>query len=1016
MNTQDPKPAANESHWQRVEALIRRFEAEWMSDNPPDLPTWWRTERDRFEWPSEATAESETAALLELVAVDMEFQWKRGISQHAESYLKALSEFGVGEYRYELLVAETEARHVAGNPLAEDEVIQRFPDLVEAWRNRVGISMVARESVPAADMSAEDKAFQTMQPPASDSTIQRIATLTLRPGDRFERFELLERLGEGAFSVVWRARDLTLDRDVAVKLIRPEMARRDPRIVARMRREARAVAAIEHRGIAHVYDVGESMGLTFISQQFIAGPTLEKKLTQTPVEITRAAEIARDLAYAVHAAHECGVVHRDLKPANILMDRGEYPVVVDFGLALMGPQRDHSLTRQGELVGTPVYMSPQQALGDHHLVDSRADIYSIGVILFQMLEHRIPFSGGAMSVLNDVVYKPSGRIFRFERKSIPKDLKTIVAKCVEKEPSERYRSAEALAQDLERFIAGQPILARPVSMAEALWRWTRRNPRAAAVVALILILTAGVVGAVLQLDRVNRARVRAEAAEQRVGDLLQQSSMSAGLMAMERGRFRDSIDHLDQAREIGLAATPAWSLSLAESLLAVGDLDRCKTVLDEIDLNAATAEEQTQCQLLTAQWLHRTGADPTNVSRSYRNVLAMVPDEGQEKFVQAVLAKSTPQAIELLRESLVAAPLELVPRKTLALLHFSLADFEATRGQLAIARQLFPEDDDFLMLEAWLAAVDGDLKRMDALIASSRQGEANQALWQKAGRAIHEIRTTYSHQEGMATDFNEGQLASLARRYLEAIHPCLLERGFIFPLALTGEFKAFADSLRKFVDSPDRIDDVRNALSRVVEIHPEPSLLVLRAGMCIATNELDTAAELIQRALDRTGFVSGTAEMSADAYFVLLAARMAKGTLERDADSIKTLVEAVDRLEKYPELVQLYSTDTMRGSTVVSQLVEALKMGEVGDRRIEKWLKRLEERGTVNEIETTWIRAIVNMYMNRNVIAIEYARRLQALDPQGEAIPSDAVQGLVTTCQQRIAEMNPANHAEDEKR
>jgi serine/threonine protein kinase/Tfp pilus assembly protein PilF len=329
-----------------------------------------------------------------------------------------------------------------------------------------------------------------MPPLSPDKTLPYRAPEGLPPN--LPGYEILGELGRGGMGVVFKARQLSLNRVVALKMVLAG-SRADPEGLARFRREAEAVAALQHPNIVQIYEVGEHEGRPFFSLEFCPGGSLERRVRRTPLPPAEAARLLVTLAHAVHYAHERGVVHRDLKPANILLAASDLadpaesqaadliPKVTDFGLAKR-LETPGGQSASGQLLGTPSYMAPEQARGDNQLVGPLADVWALGATLYELLTGRPPFLGASwMETLGQVLSQepvPPRRL----QPGVPRDLQTICLKCLHKEPARRYGSAAALAKDLERFLADEPIKARPTSRWERVVKWARRRPAVAALI------------------------------------------------------------------------------------------------------------------------------------------------------------------------------------------------------------------------------------------------------------------------------------------------------------------------------------------------------------------------------------------------------------------------------------------------------------------------------------------------------------------------------------------------------
>jgi serine/threonine protein kinase/tetratricopeptide (TPR) repeat protein len=322
-----------------------------------------------------------------------------------------------------------------------------------------------------------------------------------KPWPTISSYEILDVIREGGMGVVYRARQRGLNRLVALKMIRGDRARPDH--FARFRTEAEAVAQLRHPNVIQIHEIGETDGLPFLSLELMEGGTLEDRLAGTPQPGRQAAALLVTLARAVQVAHGAGIIHRDLKPSNVLFSEEGVPKVTDFGLAKR-LDSDSRQTETGQIMGTPCYMAPEQAKGHTRDVGPAADIYALGSILYEMLTGRPPFKGETSietvrQVVEDEVVPPSRLVPR-----IPKDLETICLYCLYKQPSRRYGSALALAEDLERFLAGRPIKARRTPLLERAGKLILRHPVAATLLTVGLIGTLGSGGAWLHSSAIKR--------------------------------------------------------------------------------------------------------------------------------------------------------------------------------------------------------------------------------------------------------------------------------------------------------------------------------------------------------------------------------------------------------------------------------------------------------------------------------------------------------------------------------
>ncbi len=316
---------------------------------------------------------------------------------------------------------------------------------------------------------------------------------------RIGDYELLEEIARGGMGIVFRARQISLNRAVAVKLMR-DSALANSEEVRRFRVEAAAAAKLKHPHIVSIHEVSEEDGQHYLVMDLIEGTNLAERTREGPLPSREAAEMVANIADAVQHAHEQGVLHRDLKPSNVLIDATNKPFVTDFGLA-RPLDADSSLTMTGQVLGTPSYMPPEQAMGKG-TVGPAADIYSLGALLYHLLTGHAPFVGGSTAETLRHVVEQEPVAPQLLNPEVPRDLASLCLKCLAKRPGDRYESASAVANDLHRFLRGEPTLARPTGNTERLWRWCQRKPALAATgIALIFVGAIGLAGILMEWRR-----------------------------------------------------------------------------------------------------------------------------------------------------------------------------------------------------------------------------------------------------------------------------------------------------------------------------------------------------------------------------------------------------------------------------------------------------------------------------------------------------------------------------------
>src|SRR5262245_49085675 len=375
---------------------------------------------------------------------------------------------------------------------------------------------------------------------------ERLQTVTRRPGPipaQIGRFVIRERLGSGAFGDVYRATDPQLQREVALKVPRPAVLA-EPGVIERFLREGKAAAGLNHPHIVPVYDAGQEGGHYYLAAAFIAGQTLERAAEARRFDFRRAAAVVRDLAEALAYAHGQGIVHRDVKPANVLLDEQGVAHLADFGLAHR-QEVGEKLTADGTLMGTPAYMAPEHAAGQKGKPLPASDQYSLGVVLYELLTGKTPFGGPVPLVLYHVVHTEPDPPHR-HNPEVPRDLETICQKAMAKRPEQRYAGCQEFADDLRRWLDGEPIRARRLGQVERVVRWCKREPRLAALAAVTVVCLL-----VVSVLATGKALDLAES-EERTGEFLgearQQAALAGERAAVARGQAEEAGREAARAR------------------------------------------------------------------------------------------------------------------------------------------------------------------------------------------------------------------------------------------------------------------------------------------------------------------------------------------------------------------------------------------------------------------------------------------------------------------------------------
>jgi serine/threonine protein kinase len=672
--------------------------------------------------------------LLERLCSDQVRRWRGGQRAPAETYLAMHPRIrDDDEAAFEVIYSEYLLREELGETPSAEELQWRFPRFAERLERQVALHEVLH--------SGEGEAAPT----GPGGAPEREAEDGPEPGGPFVApgFRILGELGRGGMGAVYKAWQVRLKRTVAIKVIRAD-AYADAGAAARFQAEAEAAARFQHPHIVQVYEVGEHEGMGYLVLEYAAGGGLDRLLAESLQDPRDSARLIETLARAIHFAHQRGIIHRDLKPANVLLTEEGIPKITDFGLAKL-LEREDALTREGEILGTPSYMAPEQIRGLTGEITPATDVYSLGAILYETLTGRPPFKGTTpLSTLEQVAGQdplPPGKIHGH----LPRDLETICLKCLAKEPRCRYATALELAEDLARFLDGQPILARPTPAWDRASKWARRRPGIAAAVAGLIGLSLLLIGGGLYYNhRLREEMLTARNAHRRA--------------AVERNLALKTLNQLIYDVQERLAPTPA-TRSLRRSLL-----DTAIRGLDEIGRSTEGASPDLS-QAVAYQKLGdiyriigQTSAARLHYGRALRIAEPLLDVTPRDAAIQDVLyhahmglglvdrkakqfddAKLGFRRAVAMAESIAAAkPGQDAPRRGLIEAYLELGRAFSFAGEFPAAEEWFRKMHDEAM--RWVSEDPGQKQARDLLASALRK----LADLRKFARDFAEARRAYT--------------------------------------------------------------------------------------------------------------------------------------------------------------------------------------------------------------------------------------------------------------------------------
>jgi serine/threonine-protein kinase len=686
-------------------------------------------------------------------------------------------------------------------------------------------------------------------------------------------YEIESVIGTGGMGVVYRARHIKLDRWVAIKMVllgayasREEMEC--------LLREAQDVAALRHPNIVQVYDVAEHHGFPYFAMELLDGGDLARKLQGNPLAAREAADLIRMLAGAVHAAHLGGIVHRDLKPGNILLTSDGSPKIGDFSLA-QRLERDSTIVTHARQAGTPSYMAPEQAAGDSGAIQPAVDIYALGALLYELLTGRPPFkSESSTETRRQVIAEepvPPSRL----NSRVPRDLQTICLKCLQKDPARRYGSAADLADDLERFASGQPILARPVGAVERTVKWCRRRPSTTLAIAVSVVAMAGAVAGGIWLEQVQRARDTQEAVRRERARTSIESALPSLSQLVTSEQWADATGVLRTAQaQLGDAQSPELELRLAaaeewfevaqeldrirQSFLAIGFAESVHYPARDAyaqmfrrvgigrDVDVAKAAERVREsplkeQLLTAldnaAFIELRSNDERELDRLLAVGRMVAQDQWQARFRDPAVWRDLESVRALVDDAANAEPAP--PSHQMILIGLLLGEMNANEETIKVLREAQLRDPSDFSVNLWLAI---------ELRHDGSQAEALQFFWTAAA-----LNPTH------AITWNElGKTYMYAENYEDAIGP-LRKATAADPTFSPGWANLFF-ALYGCQRWEEAVATERAAVAAIPTFslgESEDTLRVCRARAAIEKREWSVAVEAYARVLDGDGDAGG---------------------------------------------------------------------------------------------------------------------------------------------------------------
>jgi predicted Zn-dependent protease/predicted Ser/Thr protein kinase len=790
--------------------------------------------------------------------------------------------------------------------------------------------------------------------------------------ERIGSYRILGILGQGGMGRVYRAVQGNPPREVALKVIRPGTT--TPEKLRRFEHEAKVLARLQHPGIAQIFEAGiadTGQGpQPFFAMELIQGVKLTKYVQEKSLPVPAVLRQFTQVCQAVQHAHQRGIIHRDLKPDNILVDQSGQPRIIDFGVArLVDPeiQLTHRDTGVGQLIGTPRYMSPEQVQADPDELDTRSDVYTLGVICYELLAQRIPYElkglplPKVVQVISEMEPTPLSSINSIFRG----DLNTIVLKAIEKDKSRRYQSAGDLAADIERYLTDQPIQARPASAIYQLRKFARRNRAlVGGIITTFVALVLGIIGTTRWALVAREARIETEKSKFAVTE-------KAAQLEMQRGSWHDALRHIDDAlaSEVGNGSV-SLRLDQIRALLAINKTQAAVRALEALEGRKDIADQEGAILLMRGDIL---GNDLATIKRAREKGLSPAGDA----YAQALSATSSPEAVNALGRSLELNPYQPRAHGMLCLLLLLSGQQEDARLQLRAYGALFPEDLNLKLMQALLKASEGDGAEANTLLASigAQLDEATMADLKTVVSILAEAcdPKKWVNHEGMPDLRRFIQPLALidSRRWRikrSDSEGVVDATNLILPLPprLRETFVRVFDVINMYGNADDKV--VLAELEKIHSVHPEGTIRYVQALLHFAPGRLIEAERDGLAAADEPALFP----IHRAALWTAATSEGFLGTPRRPNPDVPRRYQALETLKRALAIMPVQPHER----EIVAKI--SLYAGDTSfsSRLLDDW-----ERSDPKNMTVHWIRAMVRLKEGAYLPAIEDAQKVLAVNP-----------------------------------